>query len=154
MGWQRAERLAPEAVEVTLAPQEACPLCSETLKKLELCERELRRVEGQGGQGLPMLLEAPQLMKKKAAVVLQAAWRRKAAQLRFERHLLSLIFRAEAPRAPATISSLRLLQGILGRIWRALQRRGLDFELAYRCADAGGAHMLFQSLSLEATRST
>ncbi|CAK9061828.1 Carrier domain-containing protein, partial [Durusdinium trenchii] len=86
--------------------------------------------------------QAPQeaLLKKKAAVMLQSAWRRRAAQLRFERHLLDLIFpqRPEGPSTPmATLSSLCLVQGLLRRVWRSLRRRGLDFELAYRCADAG-----------------
>lgn len=85
-------------------------------------------------------MEAPLLLKKKAAVVLQSAWRRRAAQLRFEDHLLSLVFPKQATKSsapPATMSSVRLVQALLRRVWRSLRRRGLDFELAYRCADEG-----------------
>ncbi|CAL1172519.1 unnamed protein product [Cladocopium goreaui] len=84
--------------------------------------------------------EAPLLLQKKAAVVVQSAWRRRAAQLRFEDHLLSLVFPGTAARPsapPATISAVRLVQALLRRVWRSLRRRGLDFELAYRCADEG-----------------
>ena len=28
-------------------------------------------------------------------------------------------------------------EALLRRVWRSLKRRGLDFELAYRCADEG-----------------
>ena len=28
-------------------------------------------------------------------------------------------------------------KALLRRVWRSLKRRGLDFELAYRCADEG-----------------
>ena len=56
----------------------------------------------------------------------------------FEDHLLSLVFPAPKTSAPpATLSSVRLVQALLRRVWRSLRRRGLDFELAYRCADEG-----------------
>lgn len=85
-----------------------------------------------------------------AAVALQSAWRRKAAILRFNLHLRDLIFQPQGnsnllrnrpPQGRAavhsTVSSVRLVQAVMRRLCRRLERKGLDFESAYRCADNG-----------------
>ncbi|CAK9008200.1 unnamed protein product, partial [Durusdinium trenchii] len=149
-GAQRARRITKKEMRME------CAHCLETSEKLRIAEERLQEMQERALQYSPKApqsargysgavaaeAQAPQeaLLKKKAAVMLQSAWRRRAAQLRFERHLLDLIFpqRPEGPSTPmATLSSLRLVQGLLRRVWRSLRRRGLDFELAYRCADAG-----------------
>ncbi|CAE7727449.1 unnamed protein product [Symbiodinium sp. CCMP2592] len=83
--------------------------------------------------------EAPPVVRRRAAVVLQSAWRRRAAVLRFERHLVGLVFpaRNDGRRLGGTVGSVRLAQALAARVFRALRRRGLDFEAAFRCADTG-----------------
>ncbi|CAE7815635.1 unnamed protein product [Symbiodinium sp. CCMP2456] len=83
--------------------------------------------------------EAPPVVRRRAAVVLQSAWRRRAAVLRFERHLVGLVFpaRNDGRKLSGTVGSVRLAQALAARVFRALRRRGLDFEAAFRCADTG-----------------
>ncbi|CAE7329908.1 unnamed protein product, partial [Symbiodinium necroappetens] len=129
-----------------------CSRCQALEAKLReqeerLLERQLEPASGRVKEAAPadpalarlLVGEAPPVVRRRAAVVLQSAWRRRAAVLRFERHLVGLVFpaRNDGRKLSGTVGSVRLAQALAARVFRALRRRGLDFEAAFRCADTG-----------------
>ncbi|CAE7030066.1 unnamed protein product [Symbiodinium natans] len=144
-----------EALRAALGAPQPCTRCEALEAKLREQEERMldHHLEAPSNRSSPrfkaapadpdlarlLVGEAPPVVRKRAAVVLQAAWRRRAAALRFERHLVGLVFptRNDGRRPSGTVGSVRLAQALAARVFRGLQRHGLDFEAAFRCADTG-----------------
>ncbi|CAE8590124.1 unnamed protein product [Polarella glacialis] len=142
----RCERAEKQLADPRLADAEPKPSPRDKSIELETGLAKTPTLQGLGPGILADLLEVSRANsrfspQRSAALVVQTAWRRKASQLRFDSHLVDLVFQELSGTAPRSrlgrgaVRSVRLVGSVVTRLVRKMQRRGLDFAAAFRCAD-------------------